>query len=228
MATKRRPPAPRPRHPAPARINLSSIITARSGRSQSVADYIAEQIDAGVIPEHAAMTAGLTAAEFRAILRDGTAALARYSGGADWARDLTPDEQDAAVFANRVQRATGDWASRMQTAAELIARGGAVTETVRIRRDRQGNELERVVTRETAGPNADMIRWRLERMFPREFGARAQVDMTVLDLTDGTDVREQIVARLSEIAERMGATPALPIETTATDTTPGADDGPSG
>lgn len=234
MATKKRPKAkPTPRHPAPDRPGLNTILHTRTGSPITISAFIVEQIEAGAVPEHAAMAAGLSSAEFRAILREGVSALARYESGADWLTDFTPDEQDAVVFAQAIQCATGQWAVRTATILERMARGGTIRETTRIKRDGAGNEVERTVTREADKPDADLIRWRLERMFPALFGTRTQVDVSVVDLTDGEDVREVLIARLTEMAEKYANAPALPaapIDVNATDSTPSQEDtdGPEG
>lgn len=184
------------------------------GRSDTVGEFIVEQIQAGVDPITAAGTCGILPAEFQAWMREGATTYARLGAGADWRKDFTPDQQDAALFAEAVVRARSNHIARLSLIAEQGARGGAVKRTTRTR-SVGGQPVEVVETVETALPDLDMVRWKLEKLEPAVYGSKATLNVNVTDLTDTESVADTVGARMREIAKRLGT-----IETTATEDTP--------
>jgi hypothetical protein len=181
------------------------------GRNVTVGDFIVEQIRAGVDPMYAAGTVGVTTQEFQAWMREGTVVFSRLNAGADWSRDFTPEQQDCAVFADSALRAVSQHVARLAIQAEQLARGGLTATDVRTETDAAGRVLKRTETERKLLPDADMIRWKLERLAPAVYGNKAQLNLTVTDLTDTDDEADVMQKRMMEIAQ------SLAIEATGSD-----------
>ena len=208
MATRTRP-------AAPARPQLDAVLPSDqvAGRHVTVADFIVEQVRAGVDPVNAAGLCGVTPQELLAWTREGTLAMARLNSGASWAHDFTRYQQDCAVFTDTLTRARATHIARLTLIAEQGARGGlqrrrTVTKTV------NGNVAEVVTTVEETLPDLDMVRWKLERLEPTVYGQRSTLSLSVVDLTDTDDVGDDLERRLTELAERLDQ---RAIEATAVD-----------
>lgn len=204
MATKTR--------PAPI-IRLGPNDQAADGR-RTIGQLIIEQVEAGVDLINAAGVAGITSNELAAWIREGTLVRARLNAGAMWAKEFTPVEQDQAIFAEAVVRARSTHIATLSILAEQLARGGLTKTSVR-RRTQNGQVVEQVETVETLLPDADMVKWKLEKLEPQVYGSKATLNVNVQDLTDSDTVGETWDKRMREIAEALGA-PA--IEATGSET----------
>lgn len=218
---------PRKARPKPVRPTLTSILPndQAPGRDITVGDYIIEQVRNGVDPINAAATAGITPQELGQWSREGQLTSSRLTAGANWRTDFTPFQQDAYDFAARLLRATATTVARLSLLSEQIARGGA-TKTSRRTKTTGGRITEVNELVETLLPDADMIRWRLEKLAPGVYGSKATLNVTVVDLTDTDDQADALMARMLAVAEGLAEQRA--IDTTATDapTTNGNGDHP--
>lgn len=196
MAVKTRPTAPR----------LAAIMPddLAGGASKTVAEFIVDQIRAGVDPATAAGTVGVTPTEFMAWMREGSLVRSRLETGADWTTDFTAEQQDCAAFSDAVVRAVSTHLSRLQIISEQIARGGVEK---RITRTKTVNGLvtELHETVERTLPDGDMIKWKLEKLAPAVYGAKATLNVNVADMTDTDAVADVVARRMSEIAAGLKA-----------------------
>lgn len=200
------------RRPAPIRRGLSSMLEQQAaGRSVSVADYIIEQIDAGVHPITAAGAAGVAPAEYTTWIREGQQVIARLNAGAVWETDFTPEQQDVALFAERAVTAHSQQVARLTVVSEQIARGGIEKKRVTTRTV-AGGVVETTQVVERTLPDPDMVRWRLETLEPAVYGKRATLNLTVTDMTDGEVVADVVAERIGAIIDRFKA---AAIDTTA-------------
>lgn len=207
----------RPNHrPAPSpRPDLNSLAPAdvAAAAETTIGDHIIAQVRQGVDPVTAAATAGVTPQELTAWAREGQLVSARLSAGADWRKDFTAYQQDCYDFAGRLLRAAAITVSRLSMVSEQIARGGRERTNKRTK-TQGGVVVEEVVTVETLLPDAEMVKWRLEKLAPQVYGSRATLNITVTDLTDTDDVADNLRARMMEIAAGLRSEA---IEATASD-----------
>lgn len=193
------------RPPPPTRPSLTGIVPSDQtpGRSVTVADFIIEQLKAGVDPANAAGTAGVTTAEMQGWIREGVLGFVRLNAGEAWLTTFTPYQQDCALFADRALRARSTHISFLSIVAEQAARGTLKPKTTVRTRTVNGQVVERVETVETSMPDPDMLRWKLERLEPQVYGQRATLNLTVTDLTDTTAFADSIEKRMQEIARAL-------------------------
>lgn len=184
------------------RPTLDTIVTRNDSTTVSIADQIVELLRVGTPVELAAAAVGVTAAEYRGWMRQGLAGLSRLAAGHSWVRDFTADEQASTAFADRVQRAIGEWAGRANALLEQLQRGGYEMTTTRIKR--VGTDVvETNVTTETLAPDARVLTWRLERSFPSIYGRFATGPDLSSDLSDDDSTTDVLMERLAEVGRRM-------------------------
>jgi hypothetical protein len=202
---------------APTRPTITGLMPSDdvAGRTDvTIADFIVEQVNAGVDPVTAAQSAGVSPPEFLSWMREGALTLAKLNAGAIWETDFTPDEQDALWLAVIVNRAHAQHIARLTVVAEQMARGGIETVTTRTR-SVAGQPTEEWRTVERTLPDPTMLRWKLEKLEPAIYGPKATLNVTVVDLTD-TDVAADVqVERMLEVARALNNQTF--IDTTATD-----------
>lgn len=214
MATKQRP------RPAAPTLRLTPSAQAPGGRQgpggldQTVGQLIIDQVKAGVDLVNAAGVAGVTAAELTGWIREGTMVRHRLGAGADWTKDFTNDQQDQAIFADEIVRAHSAHIATLSVISEQLARGG-LTKTTTRRKTVAGSPVELHETVETMLPDADMVKWKLEKLEPQVYGAKATLNVTVTDMTDSDTVGDTWEKRMREVAATLTA--ELAIETTATE-----------
>lgn len=185
-----------------------------AGRNVTVADYIVEQIQAGVDPITAAQVAGVAPPEFLAWMRQGALVAARLDAGADWTTDFTPDDQDCLLFAQGVNRAHATHIARLAVTAETLARGGTERKVTRTKVV-AGQVVEVVEAIERALPDPRMVQWMLEKLEPKVYGSKATLNVNVVDLTDTDSAEDVQLARMLEVARSLDNQAF--IEATATD-----------
>lgn len=190
---------------------LDTTVDRQDGTKVTIADQIVELIRVGTPVELAAASVGITAAEYRGWMRQGLAGLSRLAAGHRWTI-MTPAEQDAASFADRVQRAIGEWAARANALLEQLQRGGYEMVSTRVKRGAGGTLIETQTTTETLAPDARVLTWRLERSFPTIYGRFATGPDLNADLSDDDATVDVLMERLAEVGRRMTA-----IDTTSTD-----------
>lgn len=209
MATKQRPqqrkvPAP------PLRPTIAALVPndQAPGRNVTVGVFIVEQIKAGVDPINAAGVVGVTPAEFMSWMREGTQVFSRLNAGAEWTQDFTPDQQDCAVFASEAIRARSGHIARLSVLAEQAARGGLTKTTTRRKSlvtPTGSTVVEEWAITETTLPDMEMVRWKLEKLEPGVYGAKATLNVNVTDMTDTDAVTDVVEARMREIAASLSA-----------------------
>lgn len=209
MAVKSRPTAPR----------LAAIMPEdqAGGANKTVADFVVEQIRAGVDPATAAGTVGVTPGEFTAWMREGILVRSRLDSGSVWETDFTTEQQDCCVFSDAVVRAVSTHLSRLQIISEQIARGGVERRITRTKTV-NGAVTEVHETLEKSLPDGDMIKWKLEKLAPAVYGPKATLNVNVADMTDTDAVADVVARRMGEIAAGLRA---RAIEAAARDTPPG-------
>jgi hypothetical protein len=180
-------------------------------KTQTIGDYIIEQLTAGVDPLNAALAAGITPTEYAAWIREGALVQARLDTGADWHRDFTPLEQDLAWFAGNARRAHGQHVAKLLVVAEQVARGGLVKRETRRKRQRdpQGQlvTVEEWVTESNAFPDPGMLQWKIAALAPDVYGKRAALDITMHDDTDTTAVQSLVAERIQAVIDQFTPTP---------------------
>lgn len=212
MATKSR------RPPAPARITLGSPAPGAPGqratRTKTIADAIVEAVEAGVDPQTAAGTVGMSVAELTAYMRQGVLVGSRLQAGQDWSTEFTAEEQDAHVFAARMISARSWHVAKLAKIAAQAAEGGLVRRSTRSKKlGKKIVEVQELV--EYTLPDTDMVKWALERLAPEVWGQRSVLNVNVVDLTDTPEQGDLIQRRLAEISA--GLLERRAIEATATD-----------
>jgi hypothetical protein len=221
MATKARPTKPATRlttRPEPPRPTLAALMPSAQvpGRDVTVADFIVEQITAGVDPINAAGVCGVTPAEFQAWVREGTLVFSRLNAGSDWRRDFTAEQQDCALFAEAVVRARARHIASLAVIAEQVARGGVEQKTTR-RKIVGGQTVEEHTITTRTLPDPRMLQWKLEKLEPAVYGSQATLNVTVSDLTDTDVVADVVGQRMRDVAAKLAAA----IETTGTEVVDG-------
>lgn len=202
-----------PRKPI-VRPLLDTIVTRNDGTTVTIADQIVELLRVGTPVELAAAAVGVTPAEYRGWMREGLAGLSRLAAGRSWTRDFTAAEQASTDFADRVQRAIGEWAGRANALLEQLQRGGYETTTTRVKR--VGTDVvETMVTTSQLAPDARVLTWRLERGFPSIYGRFATGPDLSSDLADDDSTHDVLMERLSEIGRRMHVIDVTEVDTDA-------------
>lgn len=226
MATKRRIPRP------PLRVTLRTISPTSEGTTtKSIGDLIIEQVQKGVDPVNASGAVGVTAPELMAWMREGQLVRDRLAAGADWRKEFTPEQQDAALFAEALVKAHASHIAALSIVAEMGARGGLIKRRTVTRQTTNAAGVQQspdvTETVETTLPDMDMVRWKLERLAPEVYGAKATLNVNVQDMTDTDATADTVEQHMREVAEQLqraimpgGDSPARDgdvIETTAVD-----------
>lgn len=207
MATRTRKPARR-KHPAPPiRPTITTLAPGdiAPGQTINLGDWIIEQIRRGVHPVHAAAAAGVTHTELLSWTRQGALAINNLAAGADWTKDFTPEQQDLALFADKINRALGLAITQTTLTVAAHVRGGRKLRTTTEKVDGSNRVVERTERTEEQAPNLDAAKWYLERIAPDVFGTRSSLQVNVQDLTDTEAVRSTVEARMLEVAERLSS-----------------------
>jgi hypothetical protein len=199
-----------PRPPI-VRPTLDTTVSRQDGTVVTIADQIVELLKVGTPVELAAAAVGVTPAEYRGWMRQGLAGLSRLAAGHSWTRDFTPPEQESTAFADRVQRAIGEWASRANALLEQLQRGGYEMVSTKVKR--QGTDVVEVLTTtETLAPDARVLTWRLERGFPSIYGRFATGPDLNADLSDDDSTHDVLMERLAEVGRRMHVIDVTPTD----------------
>lgn len=193
-------PRRRPKSAAPDTLTITSPAPATD---KTVGDYIVEQLQAGVDPTNAALAAGVTGAEYREWMREGSLVMGRLQAGEDWTKDFTRHEQDLALWARDARLAHGRHVARLIVVSEQIARGGATATKTTTRVDAQGNVVETRTTSESSAPDGQMVRWKLESLAPDQYGRSSKVDVTIHDDTDTEAVGSLLEQRMRAVLNRL-------------------------
>lgn len=183
---------------------------------QPYGTMIIDQVTAGVDIVNAAQAAGVTMAQLGEWTREGQINYSRYLAGAEWNTHFTPEQQDAVDFHWHLSVALAQHKSRLVLMAEQLARGGLTKTTTRVKTV-DGRTVESHTTTETLLPDAEMLRWKLERLQPEVYGRAARLDVMVHDLTDSDERMSVVEQRVEAIREQMALRRLAAIDTTATD-----------
>lgn len=143
----------------------------------TTADRIIQALAAGNYAEHAAASAGIPKVTLYDWLKRG----ARYNTALDRGKDLTDFtrlDRLCGDFANAVATAQAEATVRDAALAAQLAQGGFEHRTVTVKKDKDGNVVERTEKVEHLPPDSSMIRWRLERREQATWGKNAPLEIT--------------------------------------------------
>lgn len=183
---------------------------ADDGTTETVADRIVAHVRSGAYIEEAAGAAGVNKTTVYDWLKIGARAEAHLAAGKPRSA-LSRHQRRCAEFSNAVGSADAiATATDVALTAKLAAGVTKTIETVKV--DAQGNTLERTTRVESAIPDGAMVRWRLERRKPHQWGRLQRIEVTGLDggpvqVESDTDVRTRLTGILDDLAERLAAAP---------------------
>lgn len=213
----RRPGAGRP--PVDLHAPIARVDDGRGGvREVSRLDRVREVYRVCGFDKDAAARCGVAVDTYRGWLREGTRLRAALTAGTYIDEDGRPRtrgqlrkaERQLVELAETVEQAETEGRLMLLGLAEQLSRGGleAGEETVVETVTPQGSVVtERRRKSSRTLPDGAMIRWRLERRFPQDFGTR-RVELTG---ADGGPVQVEAtpaVERLVEALDRIASTPA--------------------
>ena len=155
----------------------------------------------------AAARCGVNTDTYRGWLRDGNRLRADLLAGRIKARDLKVGDKERILLAETVEQAEVEGRLLMLGLAEQLSRGGIKVTHTTIK-EVGGQPTERTVREEQTLPDGQMIRWRLERRYPAEFGVR-RVELTG-EGGGPLQVEQPAVGQLLETLDRMAQALAPP------------------
>lgn len=180
------------------------------GRVETVADRIAAHVRAGGYIEEAAAACDVSKQAVYDWLKIGAKAQAHLAAGKP-KRELSRHQLRCAEFSDSV--ASCDAIATMTDVAltaKLAAGVERTIETVKV--DQSGKIVERTVRTESAVPDGAMIRWRLERRKPHQWGRLQRIEISGLEggpieLETDSDTRQRLTSMLDDIAHRLARAP---------------------
>lgn len=181
------------------------------GRIETVADRIAAHVRAGGYIEEAAAAVNVSKQSVYEWLKIGARTQAHLAAGKP-KRDLSRHELRCAEFSDSV--ASCDAIATMTDVAltaKLAAGVERTIETVKIDAT-TGTVLERTMRTESAVPDGAMVRWRLERRKPHQWGRLQRIEISGLEggpieLETDSDTRQRLTSMLDDIANRLASAP---------------------
>lgn len=180
------------------------------GRVETVADRIAAHVRAGGYIEEAAAACDVSKQAVYEWLKIGARAQVHLASGKP-RRELTRHQLRCAEFNDAV--ASCDAIATMTDVALTAKLAAGVERTITtLKLDSNGNELERTTRVESAIPDGAMIRWRLERRKPHQWGRLQRIEISGLEggpvqLETDSDMRERLNDMLDDIGHRLAAAP---------------------
>jgi hypothetical protein len=160
-------------------------------------EEILERMRQGRSQRVAAGSVGVTFETLLAWRKLGAAARSKEATG----QKLTADEVRYRDFSLALDTAEAEAEHRLEALLDLHAQGGLVIATERIKTvvDAQGNEkvVERTVTRESALPNTNVLKWLLER----RFGPGRRVETVEVTGRDGKPIEHEV--RVGHLVEAL-------------------------
>jgi hypothetical protein len=226
-----------------ARGRPSKLGAVVDDRGTTVAEAIVRRIEQTGIAAEAASSVGVSRHVFHGWVRDGRRIAMRKLADPDLR--LTLAERRLADFATAVVEAEDAWHLRTLARLEQIGHGGTIVETITEQVEPVLNDdgtpklddrdqpvykvVGRSVKRQTLGPDAPTLRWRLERKYPHLYGPQARIELSIPELStlgEGPSVASSLVERLEALARRKAESDAVMpmIETTARDAADGSRD----
>lgn len=198
-------PGAKRRFTPPATITPLSIVD--HDRQLTALDRVVELLRVGVDLDHVGGSIGVRPAELRGWLRNANSLYEDLRHGRRWPT-YSLEQQALVHFAINAAGAISDWVARQEAMLEQLGRGGY--EQVEVRTvETDGRIKSRTETRSRLAPDPRVLTWRLERRLPALYGRRTEVHLTGEDTSADDDVRARLMARLTEVAERL----ALPEQT---------------
>jgi transposase len=180
-------------------------------RAVSRLDRVREVYRVCGFDKDAAARCGVGVDTYRGWLRDGTRLRAAIAAGTTTRSRLRKGERDLVELAETVEQAETEGRLTMLALAEQLSRGGIEMgeETVVESVTPQGNTVtERRRKTSRTLPDGAMIRWRLERRFPEDFGTRR---LEVTGAGGGpVKVETSALDSLVEALDRIASTPPAP------------------
>lgn len=186
---------------------LNTIIGTRpDGDPITTADRIVQSLRTGGYLEPAAASAGVHKDTAYGWLRVGAQTLRSIHAGKTTWHDHTQHERDCAEFSVAVERAEAEALAEDIALTQKLARGGYDRTIETVKRDNQGQIVDRTTRTERAEPDGAMLRWRLERRHPKLFG-RTLVEVSGIDgapiEVSLEDRRADLIAGLDLLATRL-------------------------
>lgn len=198
----------------------STSIDVVAGRDVTVLDKIAEAYQLGGFANDAAARAGISVTTLRGWLQTGARAGRQLRDGSSTNSQLSDLELECVRLVAAVEAAETQGKLFLLQLSMGVARGGRDLEVVTekltdgayLGQDDEGEAIygtrREVTTRkETSQPDGAMIRWRLERRWPEEFG-RTRVEVSGLDggpIEVDLDPRDRLLGLLAAVRERREA-----------------------
>ena len=201
----------------PPKINTVVLVREdpESGRKVKVTagERIIEVLRLGEYVETAAAIADVDKTTIYEWLKVGATAHDLVARQGRTLKSLTQHQRDCMKFSHAVAQAQAlaradDVATTLQ-----LARGGHQIVSTVIKRDKDGQVLEHVTRTETAQPDGAMLRWRLERRFPEDWGRR-RIEISG---PDGEAIPVEVRAKSLVAALRQHQGTHEAIETTGTE-----------
>lgn len=165
-----------------APIDLDSVVDRTpDGQPITLMDRAVETLRFGGFTADVAARCGVSVATVREWERIGTATLVALQDGSKRTHQLTPAERNAARFVTACTKAEADGKMLLLGLAESLSRGGAVQKVTTVKANAKTGVVETTTKEIPALPDSQMIRWRLERRWPADFGPKQAVEITGKD-----------------------------------------------
>jgi hypothetical protein len=165
------------------------------GTPVMVADRVAEALRLGASHATAAARAGVSRQQLDAWLRAGNRHSAALAAGTRTADDLSSVELAELALANTAEQALAQLELNLLAQLEVLSRGHTATTTTE-RTDASGATIDRTERAEVRLPDSAVIRWRLERRLPEQWGPRTHVEHS-------GHVEVDVATRAAELADAL-------------------------
>lgn len=170
----------------------------------TVMDRVVETLRLGGYIEDAAARVGASKKTLYDWMRAGARADRDLYSGKVTVSKLSAHQRRCREFLHAVVNAEADGKMLLLGLSEKLARGGYKRETVTEKRNSAGQVIERTVKEEVAEPDGAMLRWRMERRWPHQFGRR------IVELVGGgehswEDEADPVEERADALAEQARA-----------------------
>lgn len=212
---------------------IFDVIAVVDDREVTVLDRTLETLRVGGLVHDAAARCGIDTGTMNRWLREGARVAADVLAGRRASKDLDDHERDAMRFHHAVAQAEADGKVTLLRLSQHLAQGGipVTTTTTKVSQGRErvlrddGTEylpalppIEEVTTKvERTLPDSTMIRFRLERGWPDEWGRASRLELTGADggpieLVDRTPIDRLMDALDNLAAQRQAAKAAIEVQ----------------
>jgi hypothetical protein len=199
---------------------MTVLAVGSDGRETTILDRAVQTVKVGGYAKEAASRCGVHEAEFHRWLREGARLASDLLSGRTMNADLSKEERDLVRFHHAMVEAEAEGMVTLLSIAHRLSVGGVevVEETVTqspaieplfdqdgriVRTGREAHVETKRTTKHTL-PDSAMIRWRLERRYPAEYGRPQRVEVSgpdggPIELADASPI-DALLARLDAIA----------------------------